>query len=67
MRMAPYYGLPDYQVAAVYSFRKQTDLAFTWLGTAYGKHDGGLSSLKYDPFLKTYATTHRNEKSCCTV
>jgi TolB-like protein len=49
MRKFP--GLVDYQIAAVYSFRGEKDLAFTWLQTAYDHRDGGLASLKYDPFL----------------
>ena len=41
-----------YQVAEVYAFRGNSDLAFEWLEKAYASRDGGLSEFKGDPFMK---------------
>ena len=41
-----------YQIAEVHAFRGEADAAFQWLEVAYAQHDGGLSTIKYDPFLK---------------
>ena len=41
-----------YQIADVHAFRGEADAAFQWLDTAYAQHDGGLATIKYDPFLK---------------
>lgn len=42
-----------YQIAEVHAFRGEADAAFQWLDTAYAQHDGGLATIKYDPFLKS--------------
>ena len=40
-----------YQIADVYAWRGETDVAFRWLETAYAQHDGGLTTIKFDPFM----------------
>jgi tetratricopeptide (TPR) repeat protein len=42
-----------YQVAEVYSFRGETDLAFTWLDRALAQRDAGLVRIIGDPLLKS--------------
>ena len=45
-------ALAAYQIAEVYAFRGEADLAFEWLDRAYAQRDGGLAWwLKTDPFL----------------
>ncbi len=41
-----------YNIAQVYAFRGEFDLAFEWLDRAYSQHDGGIFLLKVDPFLE---------------
>jgi serine/threonine protein kinase/tetratricopeptide (TPR) repeat protein len=41
-----------YQIAQVYAWRGERDLAFEWLGRALASHDGGLAALKSDPMLR---------------
>ena len=41
-----------YQIAEIYAYRGQSDLAFDWLDRAYQQRDSGLRSLKIDPLLK---------------
>jgi tetratricopeptide (TPR) repeat protein len=45
---------PDgpFQIAELYAFRGETDLAFKWLQTAYEQRDAGMSEMLNDPFLK---------------
>ncbi|MDT8067662.1 MAG: protein kinase [Terriglobia bacterium] len=40
------------QIAEVYAFRGEVDLAFAWLERAYVQRDAGLSLIKDDPLLK---------------
>lgn len=40
-----------YQIAAVYAFRGETDLAFQWLDRAFAERDSGLTEMKTDPLL----------------
>jgi len=41
-----------YQIAQVYAFRDEIDVAFEWLERAYRQRDGGLpTSVKLDPLL----------------
>ena len=40
-----------YQVAEVYAFRGEIDLAFDWLDQAYDNRDGGLAAMLLDPLL----------------
>ena len=49
--IAKYAAEGAYQVAGVYAWRGEKDKAFEWLERAYTQRDGGLESLKYDPFL----------------
>jgi len=41
------------QIAEVYAYRGDSDLAFQWLNRAYQQRDSGMRSLKIDPLLKT--------------
>jgi serine/threonine-protein kinase len=40
-----------YQIAEIYAWRGQKDLAFQWLERAYTQHDGGMIEIKSDPLL----------------
>jgi TolB-like protein/Flp pilus assembly protein TadD len=40
-----------YQIAEVYAWRGETELAFQWLERAYRQRDGGLSGLKTDALM----------------
>ena len=42
-----------FQVAEIYAWREETDKAFEWLEKAYTTHDGGITQLKNNPFLKS--------------
>jgi serine/threonine-protein kinase len=41
-----------YQIAEVYAWRGDIDLACVWLQRAYDQHDTGILSAPFDPFLK---------------
>jgi TolB-like protein/cytochrome c-type biogenesis protein CcmH/NrfG len=47
-----YKDVGAFQIAQVYAFRGEADLAFEWLETAYDQRDGGLFLTKADPYLK---------------
>ena len=49
----------SYQIAEVYAFRGNADLAFEWLEKAYTSRDGGLSEIKGDPFMKNIESDPR--------
>ncbi len=49
--IAKYAHNAAYQVAAVYAWRGERDLAFEWLDRAYAQHDSGMPLLKADPLL----------------
>ncbi len=66
-----YAAVAAYQVAEVYAFRDEIDLAFDWLEQAYDNRDSGLTqmllqpqfaNLHYDPrwtaFLDTMGLPH---------
>ena len=40
-----------FQIAEVYAYRGDVDVAFTWLESAYAQRDGGLTFVKGDPLL----------------
>jgi hypothetical protein len=40
-----------YQIALIYAFRGEIDLAFDWLNEAYDDRDPGLTALLISPFL----------------
>jgi len=40
-----------YQIAEIYAFRGEADLAFEWLDRAYNQRDSGLVFFKGDPLL----------------
>ena len=42
-----------YQIAQVFAWRGENDIAFGWLERAYKQQDGGLSGIKGDPRLKS--------------
>jgi serine/threonine-protein kinase len=48
-----------YQIAEAYAWRGETDQAFAWLDRSYAQHDGGLASVKTDPFLVKIRTDPR--------
>jgi serine/threonine-protein kinase len=48
---AKYSHVAAYQIAEVYAWRGERDMAFTWLNRAYAQRDAGLSFLKFDPLL----------------
>jgi hypothetical protein len=43
--IARYSDTCAYQIAEVYAFRGEIDLAFAWLARAYGLRDHGLSNI----------------------
>jgi tetratricopeptide (TPR) repeat protein len=47
-----YHASNQYQIAAVYAFRNQSDEAFEWLDRAYAQRNSGLIETKVDPLLK---------------
>jgi tetratricopeptide (TPR) repeat protein len=42
-----------YQVAEVYAYRREADLAFEWLERAYAQRDPGLSGIKSNALLRS--------------
>ena len=42
-----------YQIAQVYAWRGEKDLAFEWLDRAYAEHDTGMARLRGDPYFST--------------
>jgi len=40
-----------YEIAQVYAWRGEKDLAFEWMEQAFRQHDAGLCFLKFDPLL----------------
>jgi serine/threonine-protein kinase len=40
-----------YQIAEVYAWRGEKDQAFEWLERAYAAHDGGITSIRWDPLI----------------
>jgi hypothetical protein len=42
-----------YQVAEVYAYRREADLAFEWLERAYAQRDPGLSGIKSNGLLRS--------------
>jgi adenylate cyclase len=40
-----------YEIAEVYAWRGEKDLAFDWLERAYNQRDGGIAVIAVDPFL----------------
>jgi len=48
-----YHQSAAYQVAEIYAYRGDSDLAFQWLNRAYQQRDSGMRSLKIDPLLKS--------------
>jgi tetratricopeptide (TPR) repeat protein len=48
---AKYTAGSAFQIAAVYAWRGEKDLAFEWIERAYNQHDAGMPRLRYDPTL----------------
>ena len=44
-------GVAAYQIAVVYAFRGEIDLAFDWLEQAYNNRDSGLTDMLLQPLL----------------
>jgi len=42
------------QIATVYALRKDPEKMFEWLERAWTTHDGGVTELLYNPFLRAY-------------
>ena len=42
------------QIASVYALRKESEKMFEWLEHAWTTHDGGVTQLLEDPFLRAY-------------
>ena len=42
------------QIATVYALRKEPEKMFEWLEHAWTTHDGGVTELLYNPFLRAY-------------
>jgi TolB-like protein/Tfp pilus assembly protein PilF/class 3 adenylate cyclase len=42
------------QIAMIYALRKEPEKMFEWLEHAWTTHDGGVTSLLFDPFLRAY-------------
>jgi len=57
--IAKYKAVMAFQVAQVYAFRGQSDLAFQWLERAYAQRDAGMTFLKGDPLLKNLKRDRR--------
>jgi len=57
--IAKYKAVMAFQVAQVYAFRGQSDLAFQWLERAYAQRDAGMTFLKGDPLLKNLKSDPR--------
>ena len=41
-----------FQIAEVYGYRGDVDLAFAWLERAYAQHDAGVGEVMWDPLLR---------------
>ena len=47
-----YADVAAFQVVEIYAWRDEKDKAFEWLEKAYVNHDGGITQLINNPFLK---------------
>jgi serine/threonine-protein kinase len=56
----PYALKGSYQIAQIYAWRGEADLAFAWLGNAADQHDPGVTYLKYDPLFRPLARDPRH-------
>jgi TolB-like protein/cytochrome c-type biogenesis protein CcmH/NrfG len=52
-------GGAAYQIAEVYAWWGDKDRAFQWLDRAYLQHDGGLTTVKVDPLLRSLRPDQR--------
>ena len=50
-----------YQIAQIYAFRGEVDLAFEWLESAYAQHDGALTHIVNDRLFASLHDDHRWE------
>ena len=48
-----------FQIAEVYAYRGETDIAFEWLDRAYRQHDAGAPELKTDPLVRSLRQDRR--------
>lgn len=51
--VARFPGTAAWNIAMVYAWRGERDLAFEWLDRAYAQHDSGLPWLKVNPLMKS--------------
>ena len=42
------------QIAQVYALRKEPEKMFEWLEHAWNTHDGGVTEILTDPFMRAY-------------
>jgi hypothetical protein len=52
-------GGAAYQIAEVYAWWGDKERAFQWLDRAYLQHDGGLTTVKVDPLLRSLRPDQR--------
>jgi TolB-like protein len=62
--IAKYSNAAAYQIAEVYAWRGEKDLAFEWLDRAYRQRDGGMAQIKEDP---TLASLHDDARFAALV
>ena len=48
-----------FQIAEIYAFRGENDMAFKWLQKAYDQRDPGLAEIKGDPLLRNLVNDKR--------
>ena len=56
-----YASVAAFQVAEIYAYRGENDVAFEWLERAYAQRDGGMTGLLYDQRLTNLHTDPRWE------
>jgi serine/threonine protein kinase/Tfp pilus assembly protein PilF len=57
-----YQDVDAYQIAEVFSYRREPDKAFDWLERAYKQRDAGLAFMKVDPLLHNIRKDTRYEE-----
>ena len=57
-----YQDIGSYNIAQIFAYNGNNDLAFSWLEKAYERRDGSLPYLKGDPFLKKIEKDPRYNK-----
>ncbi len=57
--IATYQNDCAFQIAEVYAYRRETDIAFEWLDRAYRQRDAGAPELKTDPLVRSLRQDRR--------